>query len=110
MMKLFKYLHQILNVKKIGCITLSLEKNGKTSVVKQIVDLENQRKALEFAKKLHHRKDYTDYEKAQVFNLQMLDWAKTFNKTLTDCSINCLRELAVAAIKAEEQKIEAGNH
>ena len=104
MMKLFKYLHQILNVKKIGCITLSLEKNGKTSVVKQIVDLENQRKALEFAKKLHHRKDYTDYEKAQVFNLQIPDWPKTFNKTLTDCSINCLRELAVAAIKAEEQK------
>ena len=101
MMKLFKYLHRILNVKKIGCITSSLEKNGKTSVVKQIADLENQRKALEFAKKLHRRKDYTDYEKAQVFNLQMLDWAKTFNKTLTDCSINCLRELAVAALKAE---------
>lgn len=102
MMKLFKYLHRILNVKKIGCITLSLEKNGKASVVKQIADLENQRKALEFAKKLHRRKDYTDYEKAQVFNLQMLDWAKTFNKTLTDCSINCLRELAVAALKAEQ--------
>lgn len=102
MIKLFKYLHRILNVKKIGCITSSLEKNGKTSVVKQIADLENQRKALEFAKKLHHRKDYTDYEKAQVFNLQMLDWAKTFNKTLTDCSINCLRELAVAALKAEQ--------
>lgn len=107
MMKLFKYLYRILNVKKIGCITLSLEKNGKASVVKQIADLENQRKALEFAKKLHRRKDYTDYEKAQVFNLQMLDWAKTFNKTLTDCSINCLRELAVVSLKAEQQCADA---
>lgn len=35
----------------------------------------------------------------------MLDWAKTFNKTLTDSAINCLRELAVAAVKAEEQQI-----
>jgi len=35
----------------------------------------------------------------------MLDWAKTFNKTLTDSAINCLRELAVAAVKAEEQQV-----
>ena len=33
----------------------------------------------------------------------MLDWAKTFSKTLTDSAINCLKELAVAAVKAEEQ-------
>lgn len=105
MIKLLKYLHQMLNVKRIGCITSSLAKNGKTAAVKQIADSENQRKALEFAKKLHHRKDYTNYEKAQVFNLQMLDWAKTFNKTLTDSAINCLRELAVAAVKAEEQQV-----
>ena len=36
MMKLFKYLHRILNIKKIGCIALSLEKNGKTSIVKDL--------------------------------------------------------------------------
>ena len=37
----------------------------------------------------------------------MLDWAKTFNKTLTDCAINCLRELAVASLKAEQQCADA---
>lgn len=41
MIKLLKYLHQMLNVKKIGCITSSLAKNGKTSAVKQIADSEN---------------------------------------------------------------------
>lgn len=32
----------------------------------------------------------------------MLDWAKKLGKTMTDSTINCLRELAVNAIKSEK--------
>lgn len=32
----------------------------------------------------------------------MLDWAKKLGKKLSDNMINCLREMAVAALKAEQ--------
>lgn len=36
-----------------------------------------------------------------MFNKQMLEWAKKAGKILADSVVNCLRELAVNALKAE---------
>ena len=49
----------------------------------------------------------TNSEKAKMFNKQMLDWAKKVGKKLSDSMINCLREMAVAALKAEQPCAEA---
>lgn len=37
----------------------------------------------------------------------MLNWAKKVGKKLSDSMINCLREMAVAALKAEQPCAEA---
>ena len=68
------------------------------------MNVENQRKAYEFVKSLHNDTTKTNMEKAQVFNLKMLDWAKREGKNIGDSVINCLRELAVNAIKSETTK------
>lgn len=88
---------------KTGCLYAALEKHSSTPAARQVANSENQRKALWFAKKLFDRKDLSAREKAQTFDLQMLDWAATFSRQITDSAVNCLRELAVAAIKAERQ-------
>ena len=66
------------------------------------MDSDNQKKAYEFVKELNARTDMTNYEKAQTFNLKMLDWAKKLGKIRTDSTINCPRVLAVNAIKSEK--------
>ena len=68
------------------------------------MNVENQKKAYEFVKSLHNDTTKTNMEKAQVFNLKMLDWAKREGKNISDSVINCLRELAVNAIKSETTK------
>jgi hypothetical protein len=47
------------------------------------------------------RKDLTNTEKAEIFNLKLLVWAKDFNKNLKDSTLNCLRELALTLVKTK---------
>ena len=85
---------------KIGILFIMLFKAGVSAVADQIADLQLQKKALEFVKELAVRDDLTGREKAELFNEKMLEYAKTLGKTLCESVINCLRELAVNALKA----------
>lgn len=86
---------------KIGVLFLLLFKSGLSSVAAQIVDLNLQRKALEFVRELAKRDDLTNTAKARIFNKKLAEYAAKLGKTLGESVINCLRELAVNALKAE---------
>ena len=68
----------------------------------EIMKPENQKKAYEFVKELNKRTDMTNVEKAKEFNRQMFEWAKKMGKKMTESVVNCLRELAVNALKVEK--------
>lgn len=87
----------------VGIIFQKLFNNVKTALIKELSDPENQRKAYTFVKELASRNDMTSKEKMETFNLKMLVYAKDHGKKLSDSMINCLRELALAAIKNELQ-------
>ena len=86
---------------KIGILFLLLFKSGASAVAVQIADLDLQKKALEFVRELAKRDDLTNTEKAKIFNEKLLEYGKLLGKTLCESVINCLRELAVNALKAE---------
>ena len=70
-------------------------------VIKDILDPENQKKAYEFVKELHNRTDISNKVKAKEFNKMMIRQLKKEGKEICESVINCLRELAVNAIKTE---------
>ena len=92
----------LFTAKKLGIILAIFAKNAASVMVKEIMDPVNQQKAYDFVKQLKDRTDLSNHEKAEVFNLKMLDWAKKIGKKLSDNMLNCLREMAVAALKAEQ--------
>ena len=87
--------------KKIGILFLLLFKSGVSAVAAQIADLDLQKKALEFVRELAQRDDLTSAAKAHLFNKKLSEYATLLGKTLCESVINCLRELAVNALKAE---------
>lgn len=86
---------------KIGVLFILLFKAGASAVAEQIADLQLQKKALEFVKELAQRNDITNVEKATIFNQKLFEYGKLLGKTLCESVINCLRELAVNALKAQ---------
>jgi hypothetical protein len=92
---------KLLFTSKIGSLIKILLLKSATTIASQILNKENQEKAYEFVKELNSRTDITNTEKAVLFNDQMSSWAKAMGKTLTTSIINCLRELAVNALKCE---------
>lgn len=86
---------------KIGILFLLLFKSGMSAVATQIADLDLQRKALEYVRGLAKREDLDNFQKAKEFNKKMAEYGLMLGKTLCESVINCLRELAVNALKAE---------
>ena len=86
---------------KIGILFVMLFKAGMSAVAKQIADLDLQQKALKFVRELALRDDLTNKEKAAIFNEMMLSYGKQIGKNLCESVINCLRELAVNALKSQ---------
>ena len=86
---------------KIGILFVLLFKAGVSAVAEQIADLKLQKKALEFVKELAQQNDITNVEKAKIFNQKLFEYGKLLGKTLCESVINCLRELAVNALKAQ---------
>lgn len=86
---------------KIGVLFILLFKAGVSAVAQQIADLQLQKKALEFVRELAKRDDISNLEKAAIFNEKMFEYAKKLGKVLCESVVNCLRELAVNALKAE---------
>ncbi len=89
---------------KIGILFVMLFKAGVSAVAAQIADLDLQEKALKFVRELALRDDISNKEKATLFNEKMLEYGKQIGKTLCESVINCLRELAVNALKAQRGK------
>ena len=86
---------------KIGMLIEILLLRAGSTIAKEILDKDNQKIAYEFVKALNARVDITSKEKAKLFNEQMLDWAKKLSKKMNESVVNCLRELAVNALKSE---------
>ncbi len=85
-----------------GCIAKCFAKHKSTLVISEIVDPVNQERAVEFVKQACSKKNFSSSEKAEFFNLKMLDWAENNGVKLSDCALNCLRETALASVKASE--------
>lgn len=86
---------------KIGILFLMLFKAGTSAVAAEIANLGLQRKALEFVRELARDDSLTNAQKAAKFNEKMFEYGKKLGKVLCESVINCLRELAVNALKAE---------
>ena len=99
---LLKWLCSFFTADKIGILVRMLLINTGSLIAKDILNPENQKKALEFVKELAKREDLSNKEKAAVFNEKMIDFAKKSGKVLADSVINCLREFAVNAFKAQQ--------
>ena len=104
---IWAWIKGLFTAKKLGIILAIFAKQAASVMIKEIMDPVNQQKAYDFVKELRARTDLSNREKAEVFNLQMLDWAKKLGKKLSTSMINCLREMAVAALKAEQPCAEA---
>ena len=90
---------------KVGIILKILFAKASSSIVSELLNKENQQKAYEFVKELNSRNDLTVKEKAEMFNKKMHDWLRDFTKKeLSDSMINCLREFALSALKAESSE------
>ena len=96
--KILLIIKSLFSTNKFGILFQIIFASAAKQVAKEILDSENQKKAFEFVKELHNRKDMTNQEKMDEFNLKMLSWAKQIGKEMKDSVINCLRELAVSAL------------
>ena len=96
-----KWILSIFSADKLGIIFRLLFMSAGKTVLKDMLDTENQKKAYEFVKELNARTDMTNTEKAWEFNKKMYAWAKKEGKNIAESIINCLREMAVNALKAE---------
>ena len=86
---------------KLGILLNIIFTKASSVVIKDILDPENQKKAYEFVKELHNRTDISNKVKAKEFNKMMIRQLKKEGKEICESVINCLRELAVNAIKTE---------
>lgn len=99
--KLWAWFVGLFTKEKIGILFIMLFKAGISAVAQQIADQQLQKKALEFVKELAARDDITNKEKAALFNERLLAYGKQIGKELCESVINCLRELAVNALKSQ---------
>lgn len=100
--KIFSYISKFIPDSKLGVILSLLLTKASSVLIADIFNAENQRVAYYFVKALSENDKLTGKEKAARFNEQMLQWAKAEGKKISESCINCLRELAVNAFKAEQ--------
>ena len=91
----------LFTAEKVGILFVLLFRSGSSAIAKEIADKDLHRKALDFVRELSLRDDLTNAEKAKIFNEKMLNYAKSFGRVLGESVVNCLRELAVNALKAQ---------
>lgn len=98
--KLLKTLTSLFKHNKVGLLLQIMLAKAAVAGIKEILDPDNQKKAYDFVKELK-ASDMSNLEKAKAFNKKMLKWAKSVGKVMGESVINCLREMAVNAVKAE---------
>lgn len=86
----------------LGVIFQKLLANSAAKFASEIFNKDNQQKAYEFVKELATDSKLSNAEKALKFNEKMFDWGKKVGKILENSIINCLREMAVTALKDEQ--------
>lgn len=86
---------------RIGVLFMLLFKSGASAVASYIADNDLQKKAYDFVKELAANDTMSNLEKAKIFNEKMFEYGKKIGKVLCESVVNCLRELAVNAVKAE---------
>lgn len=101
LLTLWTWIKNLFKSKKVGILLAIFAKKTTVPVIDAIMDPDNQQKAYDFVNELRLRNDISTSEKAKLFNKQMLEWAKSLGKILSSSAINCLRELAVNALKAK---------
>lgn len=98
---IFQWIKSIFVGETAGILTNLLFKNASKALAMEIFNKENQMKAYEFVKELQNNKDMTNSQKAVEFNKKMAEWALNCGKVLAGSVVNCLREMAVNALKDE---------
>lgn len=86
----------------LGIVLQKLIKNSAAKFASEIFNKDNQQKAYEFVKELATDSKLSNAEKALKFNEKMFEWGKKAGKILENSIINCLREMAVTALKDEQ--------
>jgi hypothetical protein len=107
--RIWNWIKSFFMSEETGTVLKKLVENAKATVTEQLLDKENQDVAYKFVKELHNDATLTTVEKATKFNEKLLSWAKELGKVLSTSTINCLRELAVTAFKAEAELAEKDN-
>lgn len=103
---LWSWLVSLFTADKIGILVRLLLLSAGKTVLKDLLNTEHQKKAYEFVKELRGRDDLTNQQKAKIFNEKFLAWAKAGGKAIALSVVNCLREMAVNAVKSEEAASE----
>ena len=98
--KLLKTFTSLFKRDKVGLLLQIMLAKAAVAGIKEILDPENQKKAYDFVKELI-ASDMSNSEKAKAFNKKMVKWAESVGKVMGESVINCLREMAVNAVKAE---------
>ena len=65
---LYKWLVSLFTADKVGILVRKLLINTGTTIAKDILNVEHQKKAYEFVKELNARDDIDNKEKAKIFN------------------------------------------
>ena len=101
---LWSWIVSLFTADKIGILVRLLLLSAGKTVLKDLTNTENQKKAYEFVKELNTRTDLSNAQKAKLFNEKFLAWAASGGKAIALSIVNCLREMAVNAVKAEQKE------
>ena len=99
--QLWSWFVGLFTVDRVGILFVLLFKSGVSAIGKEIADKNLHRKALAFVRELALQDDLTNAEKEKIFNEKMISYSKSLGKVLGESVVNCLRELAVNALKAQ---------
>lgn len=98
---LYKWIVSIFTKDSIGLIVRKLLLSATKPILKDLFNVEYQKKAYEYVKELDARDDLSNLEKAKLFNEKFLRFLKTGAKEISKSMLNCLREMALAAYKSD---------
>ena len=98
--KLLKTFTSLFKRNKVGLLLQIMLAKAAVAGIKEILDPDNQKKAYDFVKELKDS-DMSNSEKAKAFNKKLVKWAESVGKVMGESVINCLRDMAVNAVKAE---------
>jgi hypothetical protein len=102
---LLSWLQSLFAKGTIGILTRKLAtaaaKAAARSLASDIMDRRNQKAAYRFVRELHAKDGMSGAQKAREFNRKMAEWSAKCGKRLASSVVNCLREMAVNAMKDE---------